>query len=438
MIQSTYAAHGSLPERRSAMSKPAKSPRQSSSLLKRWFSSRHGREGTPTRGRQKTPIKTLTPRRCVRILFFSTWGSDYRQYDLSAKSFGSLLCGFILVIGLLAVGTTYAVNYFVQKYRLAAFTEEHQILLSHLNQTETRARNLIRRLDGEDEDEASGLTHNSETEELPAFVNPPEDDGTATTMANRPASASGAKRGPLGLAWTDNAAAVNELNDKEQNFFGQGGGAFVDDEDNIHPSPPRASAFNHAREKVAAASLTPELNMAAESESNSGNDLLAQLEKNLSKTQALQRTIMQKFEVRRKQLEHIPSIKPLLNGRITDFFGKRVDPFVSRTRHHQGLDIGAPNGTEVFAPANGVIEFVKTAYRRNSGYGRAVVINHGYGVKTLYGHLSAIKVKPGQKIERWDLIGLVGETGRATGPHLHYEVWVDGETCDPLRFILNN
>lgn len=418
------------------MSKPAQNPRQSSTLsqkfLQRLFPSRRKTEGTPTRGRQKTPIKTLSPRRCVRILFFSTWGSDYRQFDFSAKAFGSLLGGVIFTISLLAVGATYAVNYFVQEYRLAAFTAEHQILRSHLNQTETRVRNLTRRASGADEEEASGLTRQSDEEELPAFANTPDHDSAATTMANRSASAVGAKRGPLGLAWTENATAMN-ANEKVQSFYGQGGGAFVDDEDNIHPTP-----FNKAPEKVATASLAPEMNMNAENESPAGNDLLSQLEKNLSKTQALQRKIMAKFEVRRKQLEHIPSIKPLLSGRITDFFGKRVDPFVSRTRHHQGLDIGAPNGTEVFAPANGVIEFVKTTYRRNTGYGRAVVIDHGYGVKTLYGHLSAVKVKTGQKIERWDLIGLVGETGRATGPHLHYEVWVDGETCDPLRFILNN
>ena len=419
------------------MSKSAKSPRQSSTLsqnfLQRLFPSRCGTEGTPARGRQKTPIKTLTPRRRIRILFFSTWGSDYRQFDFSAKAFGGLLGGVIFMISLLAIGATYAVNYFVQEYRLAAFTAEHQILLSHLNQTEARVRHLTRRANGADDEEASGLTRQSEAAELPAFANTPEYDSTATPIANRPAAPTGTRRGPLGLAWRDNAAVLNGANEKEQNFYGQGGGAYVDDEDNIHPT-----RFKPAPEKIAASLAASEMNIAAESASNAGDDLLSQLEKNLSKTQALQRTIMAKFEIRRKQLEHIPSIKPLLSGRITDFFGKRVDPFISRTRHHQGLDIGAPNGTEVFAPANGVIEFVKTTHRRNSGYGKAVVIDHGYGVKTLYGHLSAVKVTAGQKIERWDLIGLVGETGRATGPHLHYEVWVDGETCDPLRFILNN
>jgi len=412
------------------MSKPAHSPRRlSPKFLQRLFPSRRGTEGTPTRGRQKTPIKNFAPRRRIRILFFSTWGSDYRQFDFSAKNFTSLLVSFILSISFLALGASHAVNYFVQEYRLASFIAEQQILLNHLNQTETRARNLSRRLHGADEEDASGLTHQSENEELPALVQAPENDSAATTRANRPATF-GAKRGPLGLAWTYNTATLEE---KEQSFYGQGGGAYVDDEDNIHPT-----RFSAVPDRIATASLAPEINIAPESESNSGNDLLSQLEKNLSKTQALQRTIMTKFEVRRKQLEHIPSIKPLLTGRITDFFGKRVDPFVSRTRHHKGLDLGAPNGTEVFAPANGVIEFVKTTYRRKSGYGKAVVIDHGYGVKTLYGHLSAVKVKVGQKIERWDLIGLVGATGRATGPHLHYEVWVDGETCDPLRFILNN
>jgi murein DD-endopeptidase MepM/ murein hydrolase activator NlpD len=232
------------------------------------------------------------------------------------------------------------------------------------------------------------------------------------------------------LPWQEDSTAGTERDVKEPIFYGQGGGAYVDDDDNIYPT-----RLEKERADLAASSSSAKANIAA---SGSGNDLISQLEENLTQTQALQKTIIEKFEARRKQLEHIPSIKPLLSGRITDLFGKRKDPFVYRTRHHQGLDIGAPRGTEVFAPANGVVEFVKTTYRRHSGYGKAVVIDHGYGIKTLYGHLSAINVKAGQKIERWDLIGLVGETGRATGPHLHYEVWVDGAACDPLRFILNN
>ncbi|MDZ7290905.1 MAG: M23 family metallopeptidase [candidate division KSB1 bacterium] len=218
---------------------------------------------------------------------------------------------------------------------------------------------------------------------------------------------------------------------ESQVFYGQGGGAYIDDEDNIYPS-----LLDSRHEELTA--LPPHAGYGDSANVFTSTDLLTQLEVRLSRTQQLQKTIVDKFEIRRKQLEHTPSIKPLLSGRITDLFGKRKDPFIYRTRHHQGLDIGAPRGTEVFAPASGVVELVKNTYRRNRGYGKAVVINHGYGIKTLYGHLSEIKVKLGQRVERWDLIGLVGDTGRATGPHLHYEVWVDGDATDPLRFILNN
>jgi murein DD-endopeptidase MepM/ murein hydrolase activator NlpD len=416
------------------MSKPANSSRHASILslkfLHRLFPSRRGTEGTPTRGRQRTPINTISPRRRVRILVFSTWGSDYKQIDLSAKTFSALLFGVVLLISILAVLSTQALNRFVQAYRLASLTEAHQILRSRLNQTGTRVHNLSRRLSGSDAEEPFSFTQKGEESELPALLNPPDHDSTSRREGSLQTVVT--KRGPLGLAWTEHktSAAPDE---KEPIFYGQGGGAFVDDEDNIYPT-----RLEKERVNPAAASAPAAAGMKAGIEPGSGNDMISQLEKDLSLTQELQQTIIEKFEIRRKQLEHIPSIKPLLSGRITDFFGKRVDPFVSRVRHHQGLDIGAPAGTEVFAPANGVIEFVKTTYRRNTGYGRAVVINHGYGVKTLYGHLSAIKVKAGQKIERWDIIGLVGETGRATGPHLHYEVWVDGEVCDPMRFILNN
>ncbi|MGH7601852.1 MAG: M23 family metallopeptidase, partial [bacterium] len=323
----------------------------------------------------------------------------------------------------------------VQNYRLTSLTDDQQILRSRLNQMQTRVQNLGRRLNGLDGEDALELTDRNA---LPAFRNLPAEAGNAAngglaeTGLARPSGS--AKRGPLGLAWTDSSKTLREQNEREVSvFYGQGGGAFVDDEDNIYPNlleKERANSFIHATKAA-----TENNNGAA---ADAGDDLISQLEAHLSKTQALQKTIVAKFELRRKQLEHIPSIKPLLSGRITDLFGKRKDPFVYRTRHHQGLDIGAPNGTEVFAPANGVVEFVKTSYRRNRGYGRAVVINHGYGIKTLYGHLSEVKVKAGQRLERWDIVGLVGETGRATGPHLHYEVWVDGEATDPMRFILNN
>ncbi|MGH7451504.1 MAG: M23 family metallopeptidase [bacterium] len=426
------------------MSKPEHNSQRQESLsatfLQRLFSRRRKtrrHEQPKERGRQRINSSSASHRR-VRLVFFSTWGSDYRQIDLSAAKFTGLLLGFACIFGALTALTAYGITRLAQNYRLTSLSDDQQILLNRLNQVQTRVQSLGRRLNGLDGAGSPEFTDTEEQNQLPAFRNLPEETGNASNSnlaeAGRVRQSASARRGPLGLAWTDSNKTSSEQNEREVSvFYGQGGGAFVDDEDNIYPTlleKERANSFIHA-------SKTATENNAGAAV-GTGGDLISQLEAHLTKTQALQKTIVEKFEVRRKQLEHIPSIKPLLSGRITDLFGKRKDPFVYRTRHHQGLDIGAPRGTEVFAPANGVVEFVKTSHRRNRGYGRAVVINHGYGIKTLYGHLSEVKVKAGQKLERWDIVGLVGETGRATGPHLHYEVWVDGEATDPMRFILNN
>jgi murein DD-endopeptidase MepM/ murein hydrolase activator NlpD len=426
------------------MSKPEhNSRRQESSpatFLQRLFSRRRKtrrREPPKERGRQRLNSSSTSHRR-VRLVFFSTWGSDYRQIDFSAAKFTGLLLGFACVFGALTALTAYGITRLVQNYRLASLADDQQILRNRLNQVQTRVQGLGRRLNVLDGEGSPEFTDIEGQNELPAFRNLPVEAGNAVNgniaEAGGVRQSGSVRRGPLGLAWIDSSKTASEQNEREVSvFYGQGGGAFIDDEDNIYPNlleKERANSFIHATKAAAE-------NNAGET-AGAGDDLISQLEAHLTKTQALQKTIVAKFELRRKQLEHIPSIKPLLSGRITDLFGKRKDPFVYRTRHHQGLDIGAARGTEVFAPANGVVEFVKTSYRRNRGYGRAVVINHGYGIKTLYGHLSEVKVRAGQKIERWDIVGLVGETGRATGPHLHYEVWVDGEATDPMRFILNN
>lgn len=166
-------------------------------------------------------------------------------------------------------------------------------------------------------------------------------------------------------------------------------------------------------------------------------DFLSRLESDFRQNRKIQKEIADRFEKDPAKAEHLPTIGPLVRGHITDLFGKRSDPFHSRTRHHNGIDIGAPYGREVYSPASGIVEMVKLKYSRGRGYGKAVLINHGYGVKTLYGHLMHIDVKYGQKVERWQVIGKVGATGRATGPHLHYEVWVNGNAKDPLQYILN-
>jgi murein DD-endopeptidase MepM/ murein hydrolase activator NlpD len=112
-------------------------------------------------------------------------------------------------------------------------------------------------------------------------------------------------------------------------------------------------------------------------------------------------------------------------------FGTRNDPLNRRTGMHEGIDLGAPHGTPVYATGDGVVEFAGPWDR----YGLTVEINHGNGVSTRYAHMSRIKVKEGQKVTRTTVIGLLGNTGRSTGPHLHYEVRVSDVAKDPLKFI---
>jgi murein DD-endopeptidase MepM/ murein hydrolase activator NlpD len=130
-------------------------------------------------------------------------------------------------------------------------------------------------------------------------------------------------------------------------------------------------------------------------------------------------------------LSHTPSVWPV-RGYLSSGFGNRIDPFTGAKDFHPGIDVSAPRGTKVVAPADGV---VVTAGRRG-GYGNAIVIDHGYGIITRYGHLEAFNVRPGQRVRRGDVIGFVGSTGRSNAPHLHYEVWVNDKTQNPIHYIL--
>ncbi|MBP9674698.1 MAG: M23 family metallopeptidase [Bacteriovoracaceae bacterium] len=127
-----------------------------------------------------------------------------------------------------------------------------------------------------------------------------------------------------------------------------------------------------------------------------------------------------------------PSILPA-KGAITSFFGLRNSPYSGKIKMHEGLDIAAPSGTKIFAPANGVVVFAGN----KSGFGRFLNLDHGYGMETLFAHSSKLYVKAGDMIERGQLIASIGSTGSSTGPHLHYEVRVNGVPVDPLFFILN-
>jgi murein DD-endopeptidase MepM/ murein hydrolase activator NlpD len=136
---------------------------------------------------------------------------------------------------------------------------------------------------------------------------------------------------------------------------------------------------------------------------------------------------------RQSLLAATPSIKPA-RGWFTSKFGYRISPFTNRPVMHNGLDIAAAPGAPIYAPADGVVIFA--GY--DAGYGKLVSIDHGYGVTTRYGHTSQIFVEVGQKVKRRDLLAAVGNTGRSTGPHLHYEVRVNNVPVDPKNYVLDD
>lgn len=133
-----------------------------------------------------------------------------------------------------------------------------------------------------------------------------------------------------------------------------------------------------------------------------------------------------------------PAIQPVSNSelkRMASGFGYRIDPIYKTTRFHAGLDFTAPQGTPIYATANGT---VTTAGNTANGYGNHVIINHGYGYETLYGHMFRVKTKPGARVKRGEIIGYVGSTGKSTGPHCHYEVHKNGRPIDPVYFFYND
>jgi murein DD-endopeptidase MepM/ murein hydrolase activator NlpD len=128
--------------------------------------------------------------------------------------------------------------------------------------------------------------------------------------------------------------------------------------------------------------------------------------------------------------EFTPSLWPVV-GHLTAGFGERLDPFSGEGAFHTGVDISSEYGTAVRATADGVV----IGAEEHVGYGRLVVLDHGFGVTTFYGHLSAFNVTPGQRVNRGDVIGYVGVSGRSTGPHVHYEVRINGAPVNPMRYL---
>lgn len=133
----------------------------------------------------------------------------------------------------------------------------------------------------------------------------------------------------------------------------------------------------------------------------------------------------------------IPAIQPIALDKLTRFgssFGRRLHPILHVWKMHTGIDLTAPRGTEIHAAGDGIVFRAGIA----GGYGNCVRINHGFGYVTLYGHMNKILVRPGQKVKRGDVIGLVGSTGLSTSPHLHYEVRVNGQFVNPINFYYND
>lgn len=159
---------------------------------------------------------------------------------------------------------------------------------------------------------------------------------------------------------------------------------------------------------------------------------LLMAENNLQAVEASTSTLCDRFEEMRSYLKAYPSILPVY-GKFSSTFGNRKNPITGRGREfHSGLDIIASRGTDVKATGCGTVTFAGYS----SSYGYLVIINHGFGIETYYGHNSKLLVKRGQKVERGDIIAKSGNSGRSTGPHVHYEIRVNGVSKDPLDFIL--
>lgn len=138
-----------------------------------------------------------------------------------------------------------------------------------------------------------------------------------------------------------------------------------------------------------------------------------------------------------EMLAAIPAIVPVAKGaeRLVSGFGYRIHPIYKTLRMHTGVDFLAPTGTLIYATGNGR---VVSAERNNHGYGRMVIIDHGYGYESLYAHLSQIRVREGQEIKRGEIIGTVGNTGISTAPHLHYEIIRNGRKVNPVNYFYND
>jgi murein DD-endopeptidase MepM/ murein hydrolase activator NlpD len=157
---------------------------------------------------------------------------------------------------------------------------------------------------------------------------------------------------------------------------------------------------------------------------------LTQLKGAASRQETSLQMLIEYFEDKRSLYASTPSVWPV-RGWVTSPFGNRTSPFSGILKFHEGMDIAAQTGTPVVAPADGVV--IKAGF--STGYGNMVEISHGYGLRTVFGHNSRLNVKVGQPVKRGDLISYVGDTGSSTGPHLHYEIRVNGLPVNPMKYL---
>ncbi len=137
-------------------------------------------------------------------------------------------------------------------------------------------------------------------------------------------------------------------------------------------------------------------------------------------------------------LASIPAIQPVTNKelkRLSSGYGRRIDPYYKKPKFHYGVDFSAPKGTAIYATGNGTVKKTKKSRR---GFGNHIVIDHGYGYESLYAHMQKYTVRRGEKVKRGDLIGYVGNSGKSTAPHLHYEVHKDGRKVNPAYYFHND
>lgn len=140
------------------------------------------------------------------------------------------------------------------------------------------------------------------------------------------------------------------------------------------------------------------------------------------------------YHLKEDSIKHMPALHPVLDGRITSDFGMRLHPIFKRYRKHPGIDFAAKAGSPIYSTADGIVKLAKY----NGGYGNCVIVDHLYGFESRYGHMQKILVRRGQRVKRGDKIGLVGKTGIATAPHLHFEVHYKGKEVNPRHYFFDD